>query len=127
MNVSRDDMKYLLAASILAASNTIAGLGFFPAWYIGIGYLSIVTVVYILATGILFNPSLFDYKDAANMAASRGNTTLQLLVHVVSAVYTYNLYSVGFVFISGAFSVMLAMSVWTNLVVIVSNIRNKPK
>lgn len=117
MKIPLNDVKYLLAAAVLAASLFLSiSYGFEWAWYIGIAYLGFNSTIMMLASGVLTNPDLFTRSNKQEERAYR-NPALQFLVQSLTAVYLYGLYNAGFLFASGFFAFMLGISFMSNLMV----------
>lgn len=116
MKILQNDLKYMLAAAMLAASLLPAGYGIGWTWYIGIAYLGFNSAVMMLASGVLMNPDVFTRSKKADEKVYR-NPMLQFLVQVLTAAYIYGLYNAGFVFTSGFFLFMLGISFMSNLMV----------
>lgn len=118
MNNTYKDIKYVLAAGILAASLILVGYGFEWGWYIGISYLGFNAAVLVLASGVLMNPDIFpqEYRQTYR------NLSLQFLVQCVTVIFLYSLYNAGFAFTTGFFAFMLILSTMSNFLIALASL-----
>lgn len=124
MNNALKDMRYLLAAAVLAASLFLADYGLAWAWYIGIFYLGFNAGVMALASGVLMNPDVFAKTSKSSERAYR-NPMLQFLVQAITAIFLYALYQAGFMFTSGFFAFMLTISITSNFLIALATTKGK--
>lgn len=120
--MNNKDLKYVIASIVLAAGLMLpSAIGFPWAIYIAFAYLALNATIMVLAAGILMNPDVFPQKkDFENVYR---NHALQALVNAITAVFLYKIYIDGFVFMAGFFSLMLTISVISNIFTALSSIR----
>lgn len=122
--MDRKDVRYVIAGVVLAAGLLLpSAMGLNWAIYVAFAYLSLNAGIMVMAAGILLNPDVF--RQTREFSGVHRNHLLQAMVNTITAVFLYKIYIDGFVFMAGFFTMLLTISVVSNIFTAVASTRKE--